>query len=228
MPKRHRNCKPPFKFNSEHTQSECSPPTIHCGRRAPPAVPGRIPLREEAELLSGVTKASAEPLIGATLSDPLHISHNEGPNPQQTGSDFGNSRLDGMGRLSDGHSHPTSNSDIIPLRINNLESPPLSATSPSGDMPIERPVTLANSGFDPTTNGFEALSVMEIDERQEGAKEATITDTIKSPFIDPTVLNDNIMSHQTLLTDKQIRNLNISLALHSRMLEPLSSYKIAI
>ena len=204
MPKR-RGTHFHFKSNTGHTQSECSQLSITGKLRAPPAVPGRIPLREEAELLSGVTQASAEPLIGATLPDPLYISPDEGSSPQKTGSDMGNSRLDGMGRLSDGHSHPTSSSDIIPLRINNSESPHLSITSPSGDIPKERPFILANSGIDPTTNSLEALSGMEIDERQEGAKESStnpdLTHTETDSFYNST-LTDNIMSHQTLFTDK--------------------------
>ena len=208
MPKRHRICKSPLKFNSEHTQSECSLPTYQCGRRAPPAVPGRIPLREEAELLSGVTEASAEPLIGAISLDPLNIPTSEGLSPQQREYGVGNSRLGGMGRLPDGSSHPTSDSDIIPLRTNILESLPQLAPSPSGGIPIE-PI-LANSGFDPTTIGFYGLSEMELDERQEGAKETTTnSDTNNSPFNHLTVLNDNIMSHVAFTDKHKIQNISI-------------------
>ena len=77
-------------------KSECSQPPLQGGRRAPPMVPGRIPLREEAELFLGVTKASAEPETGAI---PLGL----------------------LNFKPDGFSHPLSDSDNIPLRytINN-------------------------------------------------------------------------------------------------------------
>ena len=117
-----------------------------------------------------------------------------------------------MGRLSDGFSHPTSVSNIIPLRSNDiLEVPPLSNPSPSGDILIEW--SSANSGFDPTTNGCKALSEMETDERQEGAKEPmTDLDTFNTHSLNNSVLNDNIVSHSSsLFTDKQQpKNLNIS------------------
>ena len=202
MPKR-RGTPFSLKSTAGHTQRERSLPPLPGGCRAPPMVPGRIPLREEAELFLGVTKASAEPTTGAILLEPSNISKTEGSSPQLPESDIGISRLGGMGRLSDGFSHLTSDSDNNPLRTNNLESLPQSAPSPSGDIPIE--VNLATSGFDPTTNGFDALSEMEIDERQEGAQETTNTDTINPSFINSTVLIDNIMSRQTLFTDKSYK-----------------------
>ena len=217
MPKR-RGTPLSLKSTAGYTQRECSQLPLSGGRRAPPRVPGRIPLREEAELFLDVTEASAEPKTGAIPLDPSNISKAEGSSPQPPESDIGNSRLGGMGRLSDGFSHLTSGSDNNPLRINNLESSSQSAPSPSGDTPIE--ANLATSGFDPTTNGFDALSVMEIDERQEGAKEqSTNSDTNNPPFIDSTVLIDNIMSRQTLITDKSYKtSTNISVRKNSELI----------
>ena len=183
MPERHRNTKHSFKSNSGHTQSECSTPSYQGGPRAPPAVPGRIPLREEAELLQGVTKASAEPATGAILSGPANF-HSEGLSPQQMEFDFETSRLG-----------PTK----IPLRNNNsnnniLESLLISAPSNSGGIPIERNFTLANSGADPTTL---VLSEMEMDES------TSQPDINKQPLLITFTLNDKIMSRNSFtFTDK--------------------------
>ena len=209
MPKR-RGTPLSLKSTAGYTQRECSQPPLSGGRRAPLRVPGRIPLREEAELFLGVTEASAEPKTGAIPLGPSNISKPEGSSPQPPESDIGISRLGGMGRLADGFSHLTSGSDNNPLRINTLESLPQSAPSPSGDIPIE--ASLANSGIDPTTNGFDALSVMEIDERQEGAKEqSTNTDTPIPLLFDSTVLNANNMSHSIYNIDKNIQNISVLL-----------------
>ena len=211
MPKR-RGTPFSLKSTAGHIQRECSPPPLSGGRRAPPGVPGRIPLREEAALFSGVTKASAEPETGAILLGPSIHSITEGSSPQSTESDFGNSRLGGMGRLPDGYSHPMSDSDNIPLRNNNhkLETLVLPAPSPSGDILAGLPLILANSGTDPTTNGFCGLSEMETDERQEETKEQTINaDTFNPHLFDSTVLIDNLVSRQLLITDPH-KKLNIS------------------
>ena len=201
MPKRHRNTNFNHKTTG-YTQRSCALSPSHSVRRALPALPGPIPQVEEAALFQGVTQASAEPLIGAIPSGPLNHSKTEGLSPSPMESDFGNSRLGGMGRLSDGYSHPTSDSNTIPLHTNNLESPPLSAPSPSGDTPIKRPLTLANSGTDPTTNGY-GLSDVKLDERQEGAKEHTTnSDTINPPFIDSSLLIANNVSHPNYNIDK--------------------------
>ena len=213
MPKR-RGTPLSLKSTAGYTQRECSQPPLSGGRRAPPAVPGRIPLREEAALFSDVTKASAEPETGAILLGPSIHSITEGSSPQSTESDFGNSRLGGMGRLPDGYSHPMSDSDNIPLRNNNhkLEALVLPAPSPSGDILAGLPLILANSGIDPTINGFEALSVMEIDERQEGAKETTTnSDTFNPPFINSDVSNANNVSHSIYNTDKHFQNISIAM-----------------
>ena len=207
MPKRHRNTN----FNNKTTgptQSTSALSPSYSVRRALPALPGPIPQVEEAALFQGVTQASAEPLIGAIPSGPLNYSKTEGLSPSPMESDFGNSRLGGMGRLSDGYSHPTSDSNTIPLHTNNLESPPLSAPSPSGDIPIERPLNLANSGTDPTTNG---LSEVKFDERQEGAKEQTTNNdlTTTDSFYNSTFV-DSIMSHQNYSLDKSYKIVNIS------------------
>ena len=111
-----------------------------------------------------------------------------------------------MGRKPDGDSHPSSIS-VYPLRTNNLESSTQSVPSPSGDIPIEP--DLANSGTDPTTNGFYGLSEMELDERQEGAKETTITDNTKPPYFDSTVLNANNMSHISFTEQHKIINISV-------------------
>ena len=154
-------------------------------RRALQALPGRILQKEEAELLQCVTEAPAEPLIGAIHSGPLSFQ-SEGFSPQYLEFDSEISRVVGMGQLPDGFSR-SSSSSLNPLRNNTLESPPLSAPSPSGDIPIKRHFTLANSGTDPTTN---VLSGVEWAERQERTNEPTHeSDTIKSHFIDSSVLN---------------------------------------
>ena len=208
MPKRHRTNKSPFKSNSGHTQSERSSASSQGALRALPAVPGRIPLREEAELLVGVTKASAKPDTGATLFGPSHIASKPldfSLVPPEV--DDRNSRARGMGHKPDGDSHPSSIS-TYPLRTNcNNEEPLLmSAASPSGDTPTERPFVLANSGFDPTTNGFYGLSEVKLDERQEGAKERTTnTDPSETdPFYNSTFV-DNNLSHQIYSLDKSYK-----------------------
>ena len=212
MPKRHRkltnNRNPPG-----HNQDPGSsiPPQQY--RRALPALPGQAPQVGEAELLHCVTEAPAEPLTGAIPFGPSHIASKPldfSLVPPEV--DDRNSRARGMGHKPDGDSHPSSIS-INPLRTNELGIPSLSAPSPSGGIPIKRHSTLANSGIDPTTNGFEVLSVMEIDERQEGAKEqSTNSDTFNTSFINPLVSINNIMSHQPLFLDKStLKNKNISL-----------------
>ena len=219
MPERHRHkvsrLDPSAGF-SQYKGSSSLP--FSSVRRALQALPGRAPQVGEAELLSGVTQASAEPLTGAILFGPSQIASKTldlSLDPPEV--DDRDSRARGMGHELDGDSHPSSIS-TYPLRTNcNNEEPLLvSAPSPSGDTPTERPLVLANSGFDPTTNGFEALSVMEIDERQEGTKEySTNSDTFNTPLNDLSVLNDNNVSHQTLSTDKSYKtNQNSSLSLH--------------
>ena len=212
MPKR-RGTHFNFNKTTGFTQRPCSLP-LSSVRRASQALPGRAPQVGEAELLSGVTQASAEPLTGAILFGPSHIASKPldfSLVPPEV--DDRNSRARGMGHKPDGDSHPSSIS-TYPLRTNcNNEEPLLmSAPSPSGDTPTERPFVLANSGIDPTTND---LSMMEIDERQEGAKEITtnpdLIHTETDSFYNST-LNDNIMSHTTLFPDKQqLKKLNISI-----------------
>ena len=215
MPKR-RGTPLSLKSTAGYTQRECSQPPLSGGRRAPPMVPGRIPLREEAELFSGVPKASAEPKTGAIHFGPSHIASKTldfSLVPPEV--DDRNSRARGMGHKPDGDSHPSSIS-INPLRTNdnNEESLLILAPSPSGGIPIERQLTLATSGNDPTTTGFYGLSEMEIAERQEGAKETTIPDTINPLLFDSTVLIANNVSHQLLFLDKSYKtNQNISVLL---------------
>ena len=192
MPKRHRNLNT-NRNSPGHNQDPGSSISPRKYRRALPALPGRAPQVGEAELLSGVTKASAEPLTGAIPSGPQYYSKTEGHSPQPTESDIGHYRL---GRLTDGFSHLKSDPNNIPLRTNNnFKSLSQSAPSPSGDIPIE--FNLANSGIDPTTNG---LSIMEVDERQEGAKgRTTNSDTYNTPYLDHSLLFDNNMSHSSIL-----------------------------
>ena len=108
-----------------------------------------------------------------------------------------------MGHKPDGDSHPSSIS-INPLRTNNNneESLLISAPSPSGGIPIERQLTLATSGIDPTTIDFYGLSEMEIDERQEGAKETTIPDTSNTHLLNNSDFIDNNVSHSIYSLDK--------------------------
>ena len=201
MPKR-RGTHSNLTKNTGFTQHSCSLP-LSSVRRATLALPGRAPQVGEAELLPGVTQASAEPLIGAIPSGPLDYSKTEGLSPHPTESDIGNSRLDGMGRLPDGFSHLTSESDKNPLRNNILEPLLMPAPSPSGDIPAEQPLILATSGFDPTTIGVYGLSVMGIDERQEGAKEhATDSDTINPHSIDSSLYFANNVSRPISIIDK--------------------------
>ena len=202
MPNRHGP-----KILNNREQRECSSASSQGAPRAHPAVSGRIPLREEAEILTGVTQASAEPLIGAIRSGPSNF-HSEGSSPQPLEVDSENSRVVGMGRLPDGSSRSSSIS-FNPLRNNNVEPLLISAPSLSGDTPIEWPFTLANSGTDPTTN---VLSEMEIGERQEGAKELTTdSDIFHTHSLNLFTFNDNFMSHSsTLFPDKQLKNLKIS------------------
>ena len=200
MPKR-RGTHSNLTKNTGFTQHTCSLP-FSSVRRASLALPGRAPQVGEAELLSGVTQASTEPLTGAIRFGPSHIASKS--------LDFSlvfpevddrNSRACGMGHKPDGDSHPSSIS-TYPLRTNcNNEGPLLmSAPSPSGDTPTERPFVLANSGIDPTTNDVYGLSEMEIDERLEGAKErSTKADIFNAPLNDLSVLNDNIMSHNNFI-----------------------------
>ena len=195
MPKRHRN-RNPLYTSTDDSQYKCSLPPLPGGRRAPPAVPGRIPLREEAELFPGVTKASAEPETGAILFGPLGTQSGDF-SPQHLEADFGISRVVGMGQLSDGLSRPSS-SFINPLRNNPLELPPSSNPCPSGDKSMERP--FADSGQGPTTND---LSGEELNERQEGAKEFTTNpDLTHTDLIINSTLIDHNMWHQSLFTDK--------------------------
>ena len=237
MPKRHRNINSNNK-SAGSTQRSCAL-SFSSVRRAFPALPGRAPQVGEAELLSGVTQASAEPETGAILFGTSHITSTTVDSsllpPEVEGR---NSRALGMGQKPDGDSHPSSIS-IFPLRTNVLESPPLSAPSPSGGIPIKRPLTLANSGTDPTTNSFCGLSQMEVGERQEGAEGLTTnSDTFKPPYIDLSVLNDYIVSHSSLLfPDKQLKLLNISLAFYGKYFhiifflipfQPLNQYRISL
>ena len=219
MPTRHMNTFG-LKSNTGHTQSECSQPSTTDELRAPPAVPGRIPLRDEAELLQGVTKASAEPLTGAILFGPPQVASKPldfSLVPPEV--DDRNSRARGMGHKPDGDSHPSSIS-VNPLRNNNNHDKSLliSAPSPPGGTPIERQLTLATSGTDPTTNDVYGSSVREVDERQEGAKETTNSDTIKPSYFNHSVSLDNNVSHSTLFPDKSYKtSQNISLAYHNSL-----------
>ena len=132
MPKRHRKSFN-FKETAGLTQHSCSSIFPQNVRRASPALPGRLPQVEEAELFLGVTKASAEPDTGA-----IHF----GPSPNtskpvglslQMEAEVGTSRIVGMGRLSDGFSRPSSTFNN-PLRNSNniLELPPPSTPSLQG------------------------------------------------------------------------------------------------
>ena len=210
MPKRHR------KFNNTrnppgHNQDPGSGLSTLDNRRALPALPGRIFQKEEAELLQCVTKAPAEPLIGAIPFGPAQntsISVDISLSPPEV--EGRNSRALGMGQKPDGDSHPSSNS-INPLRNNNnniSESLLMSAPSPSGGIPIERHFTLANSGIDPTTM---VLSGVKTSGRQERTNEPTLkSDTIKPPLIDFSTLNDRIMSHKTFTFSDKILNISQS------------------
>ena len=211
MPKRHR--KQNTNRNSlGHNQDPGSLP-LSSVRRASQALPGRILQKEEAELLSDVTQASAEPLTGAIPFGPSQIASKTldlSLDPPEV--DDRDSRARGMGHELDGDSHPSSIS-TYPLRTNCNNQEPLlmSAPSPSGDTPTERPFVLADSGTDPTTNEFCGLSGMEIDERQEGTKETTNSDTIKRSYFNHSVSLDNNVSHQPLFADKSYKtNINIS------------------
>ena len=210
MPKRHRNTNFNHKTTG-YTQRSCAL-SFSSVRRAFPALPGPIPQVEEAALFHGVTEASAEPDTGAILFGPSHITSTSVDVSLSLEVEDRNSRALGMGQKPDGLSHPSLISDnIIPLHTNNLKSPPLSAPSPSGDIPIKRPLILANSGIDPTTNVY-GLSEVKFDERQEGAKERTTnTDLSETDSFYNSTFVDNIMSHPSLLfTDKTYKTQNIS------------------
>ena len=168
-------------------------------------VPGRIPLREEAALFSGVTKASAGPATGAIHSGPISL-HPEGSSPQYLEFDTETSRLE--------YKNASIDSNIIPLRNNNnnsnnhLESLHLSAPSLSGDTTIRWRLTLADSGTDLTTNGF---SDVDLSERQERMNEPTQkSDIIKLFYSDHSTLIDNSVSHSNLNLDEHNKNKIIS------------------
>ena len=184
---------------SQYKRSGALSPS-HSVRRALPALPGPIPQVEEAALFQGVTQASAEPDTGAILFGPSHNTSKTVGTSLSPEVDDGNSRALGMGQKPDGFSHPSLISDNIPLHNNLFKSPPSSAPSPSGDTPIKRPSILANSGIDPTTNGFYGLSGMEMNERQEGAREQTTNpDLTNTDLIHLSTFNDNIVSHSPFL-----------------------------
>ena len=226
MSKRHRNLQT-NRNSPGHNQDPGSLLPSQSFRRASLALPGRAPQVGEAELLPDVTQASAEPLTGAILLGPSHIASTPlGFSLDLPEVDDRDSQARGMGHDLDGDSHPSSISSY-PLRTkcNNEEPLLISAPSPSGGIPIERPFVLANSGFDPTTNGFCGLSEMETDERQEDTKETTNPDTNNTPLFDHSTLNDNLVSHQALFTDKSTNKIqNISLyqdhGLHYRQKQP--------
>ena len=203
MSKRHRNLQT-NRNSPGHNQDPGSLLPSQSFRRASLALPGRAPQVGEAELLPDVTQASAEPLTGAILLGPSHIASTPlGFSLDLPEVDDRDSRARGMGHELDGDSHPSSTSNY-PLRTNNnnLKSPLISTPSPSGGIPIERRPTLANSGFDPTTNDGYGLSEMEIDERQEGAKETTIPDTSNTHLLNNSDFIDNNVSHSIYSLDK--------------------------
>ena len=153
---------------------------------------------EEAELFPGVTQASAEPETGAIPFGPSN-SKSRGFSSQQLELGAGNSRALGMGQVPDGFSHPSPISTIA-LRNNTLEkvasSEPVSFRGQSAG-------PSANSGYDPTTN---VLFEMEVEARQEGAKEQTTNpDLTKTDSFINTTLIDYNMSHSHLITDKSYK-----------------------
>ena len=94
-----------------------------------------------------------------------------------------------MGQLPDGFSHPSSPS-TNPLRNTISGNAGSVETVSFRGQPMGQPV---NSGNDHTTND---LSGLEMDERQEGAKESTSKSyTFKPPLLDLSTLNDSFMSH---------------------------------
>ena len=196
MPKRHRNLNNNRK-SPGHNQDPGSRLFLN-NRRALPALPGRAPQVGEAELLHCVTKAPAEPLIGAIPVGPSNIASKPlGFSLVPPEVDDRKSRARGMGHKPDGSSHPSSIS-TIPLRPNDNdeESLLMSAPSPSGDTPAEQPLILANSGFDPTNTAVYELSEMEAGRQQDGTKEQTTNPDIPNePILIDQILNDNIVSH---------------------------------
>ena len=188
MPKRHRHHQH-NKISPGISQSSCSPVSSQGKSRARPALPGRLPQVEEAAHFPDVTQASAEPNTGAIPRGHLKIE-----------VDTGTSRLGGMGRLSDGFSHPASVSDNIPLHNKTLEKV---ASAEPVSFRGQSVGPSANSGYDPTTN---VLFEMEVEARQEGAKEQTTNpDLTKTDSFINTTLIDYNMSHSHLITDKSYK-----------------------
>ena len=113
MPTRH---KPKFTDNRE--QGSSSSVSSQGTLRARPALPGRTPQVDEAELFLGVTETPAEPDTGAIPSGPNNI-----------GLDVGTFRLGSILRISGGFSYQASDSlkynhasicsNKIPLRNNH-------------------------------------------------------------------------------------------------------------
>ena len=166
MPEWHRNNKFPFylKSTTGHTQRECSQPPLSGGRRAPPVVPGRIPLREEAELFLGVTKAPAEPETGA-----IPLGH--------------------LNFTPDGFSHPMSDSDNIPLRYTNNHNN-LVESDYKNSAPFRGLGQLSGDSGDismGSASGFIGDGIA----TKEGAKEST--NTFETPTTD-SFLNSSIIN----------------------------------
>ena len=190
-----------LKSTAGYTQRECSQPPLSGGRRAPSRVPGRIPLREEAELFLGVTEASAEPKTGAI---PL------GPSKMRT--DIEASRF--------GHASMCSTTNI-PLRNDTLESNDSAKTVLIRGQPKKytdeleingsaKTVLIRGQSVGPSGNlGIDSasaiygLSEMEVGERHEGAKEISTFDTTNTDLLNDFVLiDDNNVSHQIYTLDK--------------------------
>ena len=205
MPSRHR-----LKLSNNRDQSECSLPTFQGGRRAPPVVPGRIPLREEAELFLGVTKASAEPETGA-----IPFGHNR---PSTVGLSL--YKRIGIETCRFGHASIGPNNNI-PLRNHDvLESNSSAKTVLIRGQPRKynddfefngstNTVLIRGQSVGPYGNlGIDSTSAIcgssegDAGARQE-AKEPTIfTDSSKTDYFIDSTLIDNIVSHQKSTLDK--------------------------
>ena len=207
MPNRHGS-----KILNNREQRECSSASSQGALRAHPAVPGRIPLREEAELLQGVTRAPAEPEAGAIL-----FGHN-------WPSTVGFSLYTRIGIETCRLGHESIGSTIIPLRnINISESNDSAITVLIRGQPekyndvlefngsTEAVLIRGQSVGPPNALGIDSasaicgLSKMEVGERHEGAKELSTSDTTNTDLLNDFVLiDDNIVSHSLLDNHKII------------------------
>ena len=201
MPTRRWHNNSNHKKSAGFTQRLSALSPSHSVRRAPPALPGRIPQEEEAELFLGVTKASAEPKTGVIPLGPSKIE-----------IDVGTFRLGSIRRLSGGFSHQASDplkpnhasicSNKIPLRRNNNNdhSHPNNLVESVSDRGHGQE-DLDRSGID-STSAICGSSDGDYGARQ-GAKEPTIfTDSSKTDYFIEFTCIDNIVSHQIYTLDK--------------------------